>query len=93
MNLRPRARVPQRARVLKENLERYVDGMGHSELKVGWAYSSKDRTPEQNVTFLTQKLEESWELIKEKLESTEGMKMVISAAVHRLIPRTVPHVY
>ena len=58
--------VPKRTRVLKENLERLVDGMGHSELKVGWAYSSKDRTPEQNVTFLTQKLEESWELIKEK---------------------------
>ena len=52
--------------MLKENLERLVDGMGHSEIKVGWAYSSKDRTPEQNVTFLTQKLEESWELIKEK---------------------------
>ena len=58
--------VPKRTRVLKENLERLVDGMGHSELKVGWAYSSKDRTPEQNVTFLMQKLEESWELIKEK---------------------------
>ena len=53
--------MSKRARVLKENLERLVDGMGHSELKNGWGYSSKDRTPEQNVTFLTKKPEEPWE--------------------------------